>query len=88
MTPKLTQEQYDALHSNGNEPLPVVDPTNQHVYFVVDGETHRQGMAALRQREDLEAIRRGVDDMEAGRGIPIEEARTQTESELRIRYQK
>ena len=88
MTPKLTRQQAEALHNNDNEPMPIVDPTNQHVYFVVDGETHRQAMEALREREDLEAIRRGVDDMEAGRGIPIEEARTQTEAELRARYQK
>lgn len=82
MTAKLSPELANALHANGNQPLQVVDPTGEHVYFVVDGETHRLAMEALRQREDLKAIQNGVRQMEAGEGVPLDEAFQQIDDAL------
>jgi predicted transcriptional regulator len=75
----LTNEQSDALQQSG-EPLPVVDPRTQRVYVLVDQLTHDQAMDALKrqQLEDEAAIRQGLDDMEAGRGMTIEESQART----------
>jgi len=52
MNPKpLSQDLTDALHAAGGEPLPVIDPSNQHVYLVVDRKIHQQAMRALRHQE-------------------------------------
>lgn len=79
---KLPQELADALHANGDGPLKVVDPGNNRTYFVVDGETHRQAMEALRRQQDREAIAEGIAQMNAGDVVSLEEARRQTRQEL------
>lgn len=78
MTPYLTREQATALHEGGDGPMPIVDPTTQRVYYVVDGGL----LAELKCRADLEAIREGIADMHAGRVIPIEQARSEDRAEL------
>ena len=78
MTPKLSQELVDALKAAGNGELEVVNPNDNRVYFVVDGDTHRQAMDALRRWRERDAIEKGIAQMEAGEGVSIEEARVQT----------
>lgn len=78
MTPRLSQELVDALKAAGNGELEVVDPNDNRVYFVVDGDTHRQAMDALRRWRERDAIAKGIAQMEAGEGVSIEEARKQT----------
>ena len=58
------------------------DEATQHSYVIVDEIIHREAMLALQRQQDLEAIRRGVAQMEAGEGIPLEEARRQLAREL------
>ena len=82
MTPYLTPEQANALHAGGDAPMQIVDPTNQRVYFVVDGGL----LAELTYRADLQAIRDGVADMRAGRSVPIEQARLEDRAELLRRF--
>ncbi len=74
MTPQLTPEQSAAFHSHDNKSMPVVDPATNHVYVVVDLGTHEQAMDALRERDDELSVQRGIDDMEAGRYSPADEA--------------
>ena len=74
MTAKLSRELADALKTADNGELQVVDPDTNHVYFVVDGDVHREAMAALKRQRDRDAIAEGVADMEAGRGLPVAEA--------------
>ena len=74
MIPKLSKELAEALNASGEEPLEVVNPNDNRTYFVVDGETHRQAMEALRRQHDREAIAERIAQMEAGEGIPIEDA--------------
>jgi len=38
MGTKLTIEQHAELEQHGNTPMPVLDPINQKVYFLVSGE--------------------------------------------------
>jgi hypothetical protein len=85
MAAKLSKELADALHANGDNSLEVVDPSDNRVYFIVDGETHRRAMDALRRQRDRDAIAEGIAQMEAGEGIPLQEARQQTRQQLLAR---
>lgn len=82
MIHKLPQELVDALNAAGNGELKVVNPNDNREYFVVDGDTHRQAMDALRRQCDRDAIANGIAQMEAGEGIPLEEARKQARERL------
>lgn len=75
MAAKLTKELADALHASGDNSLEVVDPSDNRVYFIIDGETHRNAMDALRRQRDRDAIANCLAQMEAGEGIPLQEAR-------------
>ena len=75
MTAKLTKDQIAALHATGENELEVVDPETQRTYFVVDAHVHRQAMDALRLQQDRKAIAQGIEEMEAGEGISVDEAR-------------
>ncbi len=81
MTPKLTPELSEALHSNGNQPTPVVDPADNQVYFLVTQST----LDKARQTEDEDAIRDGIADMEAGRHYSVDEAKAQLQQRQRDR---
>ncbi len=84
MNPKpLTPDQIEALHAAGDESLPVIDVTTQKVYVVVDSEVHERAMKALRHQENIESIRRGAADMEAGKGMSLEESQRRTEEAIR-----
>ncbi len=86
MISKLTSEQTQALHASGNRPLSVLDPTTNHVYVLVDQETHLQAMEALRQRDDAESIQRGIADLEAGRHQPAVEAFANLRANFNAKY--
>jgi hypothetical protein len=89
MNPKpLSQDLADALRAAGDEPLPVIDPSNQHIYFLVDQKVHERAMKALRHQENVESIRLGVESMEAGNGMPLEESKRRTEEAIRQHAQK
>ncbi|MGE0608455.1 MAG: hypothetical protein AB7O62_15270 [Pirellulales bacterium] len=75
MIAKLSNEQAAALRANGERELGVVDPDTQRTYFLVDAETHRQAMDALRRQNDYDAIAQGIAEMEAGLAISVKEAR-------------
>ena len=84
MTPKnLTPDLAEALDAAGSEPLPVTKPNDTRVYFVVDGDLHERAMKALRHQQNVEAIRRGNEDIEAGEHVSVEEARRLTEEHIR-----
>ena len=85
LTAKLTKELAAALHANGEGELEVVDPETSQLYFIVDCETHRRAMEALRRQQDREAIARGIAEMEAGQGMPLAEAFNDIRSNLGLR---
>ena len=87
MTAKLTKELTAALHATGESELEVVDPETSRLYFIVDGETHRQAMDALRRQQNHDAIAHGIAEMEAGEGISVAEARKLTRERLLARGQ-
>jgi predicted transcriptional regulator len=69
MTPKLTSEQRESLqHCDG--PVPVEDDENRRLYFLIDAST----LDGLQRNQDIEAIREGIADMDAGRVERLDEA--------------
>lgn len=69
MTPKLSKELADALHSQDDLRLEVVDPQSNRVYFIVDADTlsHLEGKSAH------DAIQRGLESVKRGEGRPLDE---------------
>jgi hypothetical protein len=88
MTAKLTKELAAALHATGDRELEVVDPETSRVYFIVDGEMHRQAMDALRRQRDRAAIAEGISEMEAGLGTPLDEAFDNIRANLGLRQRQ
>jgi len=62
------QEPSDALQTSGDSELDVVDPQTQRRYVLIDSETHRRAMDALRREQDREAIAEGLAHLEAEEG--------------------
>lgn len=87
MIVKLTKELAAALHATGEGELEVVDPETLRLYLIVDSEIHRRAMEALRCQQDRDAIAQGIAEMEAGEGIPVDEARRLTRQQLLARKQ-
>lgn len=73
MTPKLTEDQRRALQERPDGPVPVEDEQTHKMYVIVDQQVHQKAMQALREQEDLSAIQAGINDMNAGRVVPLEE---------------
>jgi hypothetical protein len=82
MTPKLTEEQRQAIRAGRGKPVPVEDEQTHAVYVLVDQETHRRAVVALRQQEDLAAIQEGITQMEAGQGQPLAEVDAEIRKEF------
>jgi predicted transcriptional regulator len=78
----LTPDQASALQAGGNAPMQIVDPTTRRVYYVIDSGL----LAEMERRSDLDAIREGVADMQAGRSVPIDQARTTDRAMLVERF--
>ena len=70
MIPELTKELSDALRQSGADRLSVVDPVDNRVYVLVDAET----LESLERQQAQQSIQSGLESMEAGRGIPIDDA--------------
>ena len=89
MTPTLTNDQSQALHASGDE-MQILDPSSNKIYVVVEQSVHQKAKAALllQQNEDLSAIQQGIDDMNAGRTTPIEEAHERIREKLIARNNK
>jgi predicted transcriptional regulator len=72
MTPKLSQEQRDAIRQHGG-PVEVEDDETRKVYVIIEGDLHQRAMQALDEHDARRAIRTGIDDLEAGRVVPLAE---------------
>lgn len=73
MNIRLTDELRSAIKRQPGTPIRVEDEETREVYFIIDDDTHKRAMKALRQQEDLAAIQEGVKDMEEGRVVPFED---------------
>ncbi len=75
MTPKLSAELSNALQASKGE-LEFIDPATNRTYVVVEQAVLARAKAVLerQQQDDLAAIQRGLDDVEAGRTMAVDEA--------------
>ena len=78
---KISEEQRAALKQSPHG-VPCEDVDSHRKYVLVEESVHLLAMQALKSQQDLEAIRRGVAQMDAGTGTPVEEARQQLAHEL------
>lgn len=80
MTPKITDEQRQAIRAGHGKP--VEDEQTHMRYVLVDQETHQRAIAALRQQEDLVAIQQGLDAAADGRESTLQQADAHIRKEL------
>ena len=71
---KLNEEFAQALMKNDGEPLTVEVPGSDQRFVLIEQSTYDEAMAALEYQRNVEAIRVGVRQMEAGMGRPLDEA--------------
>jgi len=84
MATRLSKDLVSALHAAGDDGIEVVDPDTHRVYQIVDRETHRRAMQALRERQDRNAIAEGIAQMEAEEGKPAERAFEEIQARLNL----
>ena len=82
MTAKLNTDLQKEVDAHGDQPILVEHPGTHKVYVIVDNDTHQRAMQALREREDIVSITRGILQMEEGEGRPLSEADTAMRKEL------
>lgn len=70
MITKLTEELRAALRTSPGQPIEIEDEQTQNVYVMLDAKLFYQ----LVQQEHIASIARGITEMEAGQGRPVEEA--------------
>jgi predicted transcriptional regulator len=68
MIAKLTPELREALRQSAG-PVALEDEETSEVFYLVDEAT----LAQAEQQADRAAIQQGIEDMEAGRVIPLDE---------------
>ena len=83
---KLNEEIAQALIKNDGEPLAVEVPGSDRRFVLVEQSTYDEAMAALEFRRNVELIREGVADMEAGRSRPLDEAMDDIRRRLLEKY--
>ncbi|MCA9083106.1 MAG: hypothetical protein KDA81_03580 [Planctomycetaceae bacterium] len=79
---KISDEQRAALQQSADG-IVCEHPITQQTCFMVPAELYYRMMEALRQVNDLAAIRQGIADMESGRMMSVKEARLSTEEALK-----
>ena len=72
MMTKLPAELRQAIRQN-SAPLRLEDDQTHAVYVIIDEETHRRAMRALREQEDWQSVQRGLKQREQGLGQPLAE---------------
>jgi len=82
MTPKISEDQRRALYDRPEGPVEVEDEQSRRRYILVADQWHERAARALQREEDLAAIQAGIDDMEAGRVVSLEEVDAQLRSKL------
>ena len=82
MTAKLSNDLQKAVDAHAGQPIKVEHPVTHKVYVIVDCDMHERAMQALRERDDLASIARGIEQMEAAEGRPLAEADSAMRKEL------
>jgi len=76
MTAKLNKELSNALH--GHDQIEAVDPETGRVFIVMEKSLYELSQ----QQQVYAAIQHGIEDMEAGRTMTIDESRRRSDETL------
>ncbi len=71
----------DELHASSGE-LRLTDPSTDRVYVLIDDETHRRAMHALKLQEDWEAVQEGAAQADRGETMSVDEARAKLKRQV------
>ncbi|MCX7396933.1 MAG: hypothetical protein NT138_04565 [Planctomycetales bacterium] len=82
---KLSEEVAEALKAANGEAVVVDVPGIDHDFVVVQRSTFTAAMAALEQQRNVELIREGIADVEAGRTVPLDEGMDRIRNALLLR---
>jgi len=82
MITTLNDELAQALDTHGGQPIKVQHPATHQTYVLVDSDTHERAMRAPRAQNDLVAIQRGIEAMEASNTFPLVEADARIRAEF------
>ncbi len=85
MVPHITKDLAQALDESGTGQLEVVNPNNNRRYLLVDREVYEEAMVALQNQRDRDAIAKGIEQMEAGEGSPLDETFARIQGRLQTR---
>lgn len=81
MTPKLSDELREALRQTGGT-VEVQDDQSRKMYVLTESELFRRAMDALQSQEDHEAIQAGIDAMQAGNVLNLDDLDRRIRSRL------
>ena len=81
MFAKLPSELQQALRQSPHE-VKLQDDETSAVYVVVDEQSHRRAMQALKAQEDWESVQRGLTDRQLGNESPLAEADAEMRRQL------
>ena len=79
---KLSEDVAQALAACDGEPLPVEVPGSDRHYMLVERDTLEAALAAMELQRNVEAIKEGLADLEAGRTMPLDVAVERIRQEL------
>jgi hypothetical protein len=82
---KLSEEVAEALKAANGEAGVVDAPGIDHDFVIVQRSTFTAAMAALEQQRNVELIREGIADVEAGRTVPLDEGMDRIRNALLLR---
>ncbi len=82
MTPKLSDDLQKALDAHAGQPIRVEHPGTHAVYFLIDEETHRRAMQALKEQEDWRSVQQGLAERERRLGQPFAEVDVEIRKEF------
>lgn len=83
MKVRITSDQREALVASNGRPIVVMDEESGHEYVLIDRDNY-SWMIAQSEIDALESIRRGIEQMEAGQCISLEEMDRSIREELNL----
>ena len=82
MIAKLNHDLQQAIDAQAGQPIEVEHPGTHKVYVLVDSDTHKRAMQALREQEDWLAVQQGLKERAQGLGQPLAEVDAEIRKEF------
>lgn len=83
---EASREIAEAVAAANGEPIAVEVPGNDHPFLLVDSQRFVEALKVMAHQKNVDAIRVGIEQMEAGLGRPLEEAMDDIRARLVEKY--